>query len=81
MFRLGAAEQMQHQPADRVGRAAAVVEQFRVVGIALLDDILAKASSRSRKELDWQACCDDLGQRDEQRRLRRVPGSIRSSSA
>jgi len=42
MFRLGAPEQVQDQAADRVGRTAAVVEQFRVVGVAFPDDILGE---------------------------------------
>ena len=63
-------EQMQQQAADRVGRAAAVVEQLGEVGVALLRHVLAKASSRSWKQLQRQAMlANDSRDVAEQRRL------------
>ena len=76
MFRLGAAEQVQHQPADGVGRAPAIVEQFRVIGIAFLDHVLREGVEQVAKELDGQGMGGNhLGQFDEQRCLRRRSGS------
>ncbi len=75
MFRLGAAEQVQDQAADRVGRAAAVVEQFRVVGVAFLDDILREGVEQVAEELDRQGVfANHFGERDEKWRLRRRAG-------
>ena len=75
MFRRCASEQVQHQAADRVGRAAAVVEQFRVIGVALLDDILGEGVEQIAEELERQrVLANDLGQRDEQRCLRSSAG-------
>ncbi len=71
MFGFAAPEQMQHQTADRVGRAPAVIEQFRVVGVAFLDDILREGIEQIAEKLKRQCVpVDDVGQRDEQRRLR-----------
>src|SRR5665647_3525355 len=51
----GGVEQMQQQPAYRVGRASAVLHEFGKVRIARLDDVLRKRVEQVVKRLQRQA--------------------------
>jgi hypothetical protein len=65
MFRFGPPKQVQHQTADRVGRTAAVVEQFRVIGIARFDHVLREGIKQVTEELDGQGVGgNDFSQRN-----------------
>ena len=57
--RAGGAEEMQHEPADRVRRAPAVVEHFVERRVALLDDVLAERVEEIVKRLQRQAMHPD----------------------
>ena len=53
--RAGGAEEMQHEQADRVRRAPAVVEHFVERRVALLDDVLAERVEQVVQRLQRQA--------------------------
>ena len=68
VLRRGGAEQMQQQPPDRVGRAAAVVQQFGVVGVAVLDRVLREGGEQVAEGLQRQPVRrDDRAQAQEDR--------------
>ena len=52
---------MQQQVADRVGRAATVIEQFIVAGVTLLNDILRKRIEQVEEGLQRQLMLFDFG--------------------
>ena len=54
---------MQYQPPDRIGRASAVIEQFRIVRITGFHDVLRERIEQIVKELQWKlVVADDLRQ-------------------
>ena len=54
-FRLVAAEQLQHQPADRIGRARAIVEQCHAVGVAGRGHVLTESRQQRAEAVDREA--------------------------
>jgi hypothetical protein len=69
------AEQVQQQAPDRVGRAAAVVDEFGVGGVARLRHVLRKGIEQIAKKLQRQVVLgDDRAQAQEDRMYGRLPG-------
>ena len=66
MLRFGSAKQVQYQTPDRIGRAATIVEQFRVIGVSRFHNILRESVEQVAEELDGQGMgSDHLGEFDE----------------
>ena len=57
----GLAEQMQQQPAYRIGRAAAVILQVGVIGVPGLDDVLRERIEQVAKQIQWQPVLANRG--------------------
>lgn len=56
---------MQHQTADRIGRAGTVIQHLRHIAIAVGGNILAECRQQVQKRLEWQLeVADAAGQRD-----------------
>ncbi len=63
---------MQKKPADRIGRAAAVVEDFREVRITVFDDILAEGIQQVVEQLQGQAVLADDARHVLEKRVLRI---------
>ena len=76
VLRAGGVEQMQHQPADRIGRARAVVQQRGVILVARDGDVLFEGRQQVVERRDRQLVARDGGrQRPEDPRQRRIAGA------
>ena len=75
VLRAGGVEQMQHQPADRIGRARAVVQQRGVILVARDGDVLFEGRQQVVERRDRQLVARDGGrQRPKIPRQRRIAG-------
>ena len=73
VLRAGGVEQMQHQPADRIGRARAVVQQRGVILVARDGDVLFEGRQQVVERRDRQLVARDGGR--QRRRSRASAGS------